>query len=207
MVCSVSFHNIQYLSLPISKATAVATILLPILNGLGIQGSRIYAARSKRSGRNNIGFLSRPTMIVFVVLFIYETVIATLAFTHMVPPDDLTCLLERNWSQLYSNKDEGAIKRIQETHQCCGFNTVKTKAWPFPDKNHSADACAKLFNRQKSCLGDWRQDEQIFAGLLLFVALMTFALKVCPPFLGALDCGGAIRSSSAVLLHMHIANY
>ncbi|MCJ1423940.1 hypothetical protein MMC29_001825 [Sticta canariensis] len=96
----------------------------------------------------------------------------------MVPPDDLTCLLERNWSQLYSNKDDGAIKRIQEAHQCCGLKTVKDKAWPFPDKNHNSDACVKLFNRQKSCLGDWRQDEQIYAGLLLFVALMTFALKL-----------------------------
>lgn len=146
-------------------------------------------------------------MIAFVVLSIYETVIATLAFTHMVPPDDLTCLLERNWSQLYSNKDEGAIKRIQEAHQCCGLNTVKTKAWPFPDKNHKSDACIKLFNRQRSCLGDWRQDEQIYAGLLLFVALMTFTMKVRHPFLRGLDCRGAIRCSSVVLIHVQIANY
>ncbi|MCJ1270473.1 hypothetical protein MMC22_010370 [Lobaria immixta] len=168
----------QSLSLPISKATAIATIILPILNGFGIQGGQIYAARSRRSGRNNTGFLSRPTIIAFTVLAIYETVIATLAFTHMVPPDDLTCLLDRKWSQLWSNKDEGAIKRIQDAHKCCGLKTIRDRAWPFPDKYRGTDECIKAFKRKKSCMGDWRQDEQIQAGLLLFVALMTFALKL-----------------------------
>lgn len=183
------------MSLPISRATAIATIILPILNGLGIQGGQVYVARSRRSGRNNLGFLSRPTIVAFTVLAIYETVIATLAFTHMVPSDDLTCLLDRKWSQIWSNKDEGAIKRIQDAHECCGLNSIRDRAWPFPDKDHGTDACIKAFGRKKSCIGDWRQDEQIQAGLLLFVALMTFALKVRHPFLRDY-CRKAIRYSS-----------
>lgn len=122
-----------------------------------------------------------------MVLAIYETVIATLALTHMVPPDDLTCLLDRKWNQLYSNKDAGAITRIQDAHNCCGLHTAWDKAWPFPDKYHGVDACMKTFHRQKSCLGDWRQDEQIYAGLLLFVALMTFVVKVRHSFGRGLD--------------------
>ena len=176
-------------------------MILPVLNGLGIQGGQIYAARSRKAGRNNVGFLARPTIIASMVLAIYETVIATLAFTHMVPPDDLTCLLDRKWSQLYSNKNAGAIRRIQDAYQCCGFNTAWTKAWPFPDKNHGSDACIKAYNRQKSCLGDWRQDEQIYAGLLLLVALTTFALKVRHPFLRGLDC----RESICFSLQIHFS--
>lgn len=142
-----------------------------------------YAARSRRSGQNSKRFLSSPTIIAFTVLAIYEAVIATLALTHMVPPEDLTCLLQRKWSRLYSNKDEGAIRRIQDAHKCCGLVTANDRAWPFADKSHGNDACIKVFNRHKSCLEAWRQDEQVFAGLLLFVALMTFALKVCHSFL------------------------
>lgn len=205
--CSVSYYNIQSLSLPISRATAIATIILPILNGFVIQGGQTYAARSRRSGRNNIGFLSRPTIIAFMVLAIYETVIATLAFTHMVPPEDLTCLLERTWYRLYSNKDAGAIRRIQDAHQCCGLNSAKDKAWPFADKSHGADACIKAFGRQKSCMADWRQDEQIYAGLLLLVALMTFAIRVRYSFFRELACRGVDRYSSVTSTITYTANF
>lgn len=113
-----------------------------------------------------------------MILTIYETVVSTLALTHMVPPDDLNCALERRWLRLYANHDARAIKRIQEAHQCCGLMTTKDKAWPFQDANHRADACVRAFDRTKSCFRDWRQDEQVFAGLLLFVALTTLILKV-----------------------------
>lgn len=127
-------------------------------------------------------FLSWPTLSAFVLLAIYETVVATLALTHMVPQEDLTCPLERRWGQLYSARDAEAIRRIQDTHQCCGLVTTKDKAWPFQGIDHPSDACVKAFDRHKSCLGVWRQDEQIFAGLLLLVALTTFILKVCNPY-------------------------
>lgn len=104
----------------------------------------------------------------------------------MVPPDDLTCGLHRRWDQLYSKKDATAIRRIQDTHQCCGLVTPKDHAWPFQDRNNNAEACIKAFDRHKGCLLDWRQDEQIFAGLLLLVALSTIGLKVCLPFVANL---------------------
>lgn len=122
-------------------------------------------------------------MTAFLALTLVETIIATLALTHMVTPDNLTCGLRRQWDQLYSNKDATAIRRIQDAHQCCGLVTPKDHAWPFQDKNNEADACITAFDRHKGCLLDWRQDEQIYAGLLLLVALSTIALKVCRPFI------------------------
>lgn len=118
--------------------------------------------------------------LIFLFLIVYEAVIATLAFTHLAPPNDLICGLERTWGRLYSNKDEGAIKRIQDVHPCCGLHTVKDKAWPFADKklDRGSDACSKAFGRQKACLEDWRRDEQINAGLLFIVALSLILLKV-----------------------------
>ena len=95
----------------------------------------------------------------------------------MVPPDDLTCGLRRRWNQLYSRKDATAIRRIQDTHQCCGLVTPNYHAWPFQNKNDKADACIITFDRRKGCLLDWSQDEQINAGLVLLVAQSTIGLK------------------------------
>ena len=117
-------------------------------------------------------------MAAIMLLTIYETVVATLALTHMAPPGNLACPLDRQWGRLYSNKDDGAIRSIQDAHQCCGLHHVKEMAWPFQDQNHGADACSKMLGRQGSCFGQWRRDEQIGAGLLLLVAVMTFLIKV-----------------------------
>lgn len=173
-------NKIQTLSLPISSVTAVATLLLPILNGGGIGGAQYLVTGSGTSNRERKA--PQSWLIIFTLLFlvIYEAVIATLTFVHIAPPSDLVCGLERTWGRLYSNKDEWAIKRIQEVHQCCGLHTVKDKAWPFADKklDRGNDACLKAFGRQKACLGEWRRDEQISAGLLFMVALTLILLKV-----------------------------
>lgn len=175
-------------------------VLIPILNGASITGSQIHASRVRRSNpRKTAGFISWPTVTAFLALTIYETVIATLALTHMVSPDDLTCGLQRQWNRLYSNKDATSIRRIQDAHQCCGLVTAKDHAWPFQDKNNKADACITAFDRHKGCLLDWRQDEQIYAGLLLLVALSAIGLKVCLPFIANLDLKGRIN-------HHHITS-
>ena len=121
--------------------------------------------------------------MIFVLLVIYETAIATLALTHMAPPSELVCGLERQWGALFSNKNAEAIRRIQEQFQCCGFRNVQDRAWPFPDRGHTAGACVEAFGRSDGCLGGWRQMEQVTAGLILLIAVVAFLLKVgCPQF-------------------------
>ena len=166
------------MSLPISKATGIAALILPLATGLGLQGGSSLSRRSANSSVKGHSSLSWSTIAIFVALTIYETVIVTLALTHMVPPSDLTCHLDRQWRQMYSNKNADGIKRIQDAHNCCGLHSVKDMAWPFPAKGRPATACTDTFGRGKSCFGSWRRDEQISAGLFLFVALTTFMLKV-----------------------------
>ena len=116
--------------------------------------------------------------MIFVLLVIYETALATLALTHVAPPSELICGLERQWITMFSNKNAEAIRRIQEQFQCCGFRTVQDRAWPFPGRGHTVRACVEAFGRSKSCLGGWRQMEQVTAGLILLVAVVAFLLKV-----------------------------
>ena len=102
--------------------------------------------------------------------------VATLALTHILPPNSLDCGLNEKWQQLFAGKNERAIKDIQNAFECCGFRTVKDRAWPFP--NTSASPCAAILRRTRSCAADWRRAEQTSAGLLLFVAIAVFVIKV-----------------------------
>lgn len=138
---------------------------------------------AQRVGLRSDGSDAKPAfswsaMVVFMLLIIYETAIATLAFTHMAPPNDLVCGLESRWSHLFRGKDADAIRRIQDQLQCCGLHTSVDRAWPFPDRTHDARACVEAFGRSRGCLGGWLQVEQITGGLILLVAVMAFLLKV-----------------------------
>lgn len=121
---------------------------------------------------------SGPALAVFMLLVIYETVIATLALTHMAPSGNLSCGLDREWARLFTSKNARTTRRIQDRHQCCGLHSVVDRAWPFPDKRHTIQSCVQAFDRQRSCFDGWRRDEQITSGLMLFVAVAVFLLKV-----------------------------
>lgn len=104
----------------------------------------------------------------------YETVVATLALTYIIPPSTLACGLNTNWQKFWKAKDADGIRAIQDTFNCCGFLTVKDRAFPFG----TPSTCAKDFGRSQSCFGPWRGAEQVTAGLLLLVAVVVFILKV-----------------------------
>lgn len=175
---SIALYRIRAFAIPISTVTATATIILPILTGVSLRGAQRLASRSNGSLTSAKPSLSWTTMVVFILLTIYETAIATLALTHMAPPSSLNCQLDQQWSRLFSNKNAEVIRRIQDRYQCCGLHSTVDKAWPFPDRSHPVTACRDAFNRRNSCMGGWRRDEQIAAGLMLLVAVVVFLMKV-----------------------------
>lgn len=174
----VVLYRIRAFSLPISAVTATATIVLPVITGVSVRGAQRLSIRANGSSARAKMSFSWSAIIVFVLLIIYETAIATLALTHMAPPSELICGLERQWVTLFSNKNADAIRRIQEQLQCCGFRNAQDRAWPFPDKRHTARACIEAYGRNTSCLDGWRQMEQVTGGLILLIAVVTFLLKV-----------------------------
>lgn len=175
----VSLSQIRYLSLPISTATPTAAIILPLLTGIGIRGAQSLLTRSNDNLLKRGSPPSWVLPVFFVALVVYETVIATLAVSQMLPSEALTCQLFERWQSLWSNRDAEAIKRIQDAHNCCGFRYLKDKTWPFAG-NHGAETCSIMYGRDRPCLPAWRRDHQINAGLLLLVAVGTFLVKVSP---------------------------
>lgn len=51
--------------------------------------------------------------------------------------------------------------------------------WPFPTKERPVTACRDAMGRGESCLGFWRRDLRVAAGLLMGVAVGCFVVKVC----------------------------
>lgn len=114
-------------------------------------------------------------MIAFFLVF--ETVLATLAGTHVSPPGSLTCALREMWEKLYDTKDYEAIRTIQDTFSCCGFNSPTDMAFPFPDASHGVDACMMKYDRDDACFEAWRMEERKVAIMLLVVPVAVFVWK------------------------------
>ncbi len=170
-----AFQQIRSLSLPIPPALGLFTILLPLITGISTRGA--YGL-IKRASKKEDYLLTIPLIGVLGFQLIYETVIATLAIGYIVPPSALACDLDQKWLLLYREKDEKAIRAIQDRFNCCGLNSVFDRAFPF---SGGRSECSRVFGRDKSCFGEWRQAEQLSAGLFLLVALVVFMIKVPPP--------------------------
>jgi len=170
-VAGFAYSQIKFLSLPIPQALALFTVVLPLLTGFSTQ---VVYSLIQRSSRNEQNQLTLPLIAVIGFQLIYETVVATLALTHIIPPDALICGLGDRWMKLFMANDGDAIRAIQDSFKCCGFKTIKDNAFPFGQPSE----CSEIFGYTKSCLKAWRKAEQINAGLLLLVAVVVFVLKV-----------------------------
>ncbi|KAL2065642.1 hypothetical protein VTL71DRAFT_3312 [Oculimacula yallundae] len=173
-IAGYALSQIRILSLPIPQALALLTVFLPLITAVSTQGTYGLV---RRSANNEPYQLTIPLIAVIGFQLIYETIIATLALTHMIPPESLICGLESKWKVWWSahNRSAGeSIRVIQDAFDCCGFNSVKDRSWPFTQPA----TCAQSFGRTQSCVGSWRRAEQINAGLLLLVAVVVFIIKV-----------------------------
>ncbi|KAL7951012.1 hypothetical protein V8C42DRAFT_136194 [Trichoderma barbatum] len=145
----VHFHS-AHLSLPVSSTVTFLTILLPIISFLN---SYIYPTLL-HSARNSSHPLHRLSPTILQTLQgIFTTILATLLFQDVVPSTTVECLLDNQWKRLFRAHDGESIRLIQDTLNCCGLNTVKDRAFPFPPAD--ANTCAKTFGRDHACRGPW----------------------------------------------------
>ena len=177
LILSYAYSQIRFLSLPIPQALGLFTIALPLITGVSTHGAYGLIQRASKTEQNQ---LTIPLIAVIGFQLIYETIVATLALTHTLPPAALGCGLDAKWTELYRGKNENAIRAIQDSFHCCGLRSVVDKAWPLNPAGRSL--CAEYTGRTKSCFGEWKKAEQINAGLFLLVAVVLFVMKVQQSF-------------------------
>jgi hypothetical protein len=179
MAIRYALFRLETLSLPIPTAIGVMTILVPFLAAAVIQRA-IAAAR---------GVGPRPAWLGTLVftLSVLETVLATLAGSHLIPVSGLRCALDDRWQTLFQAMNGNAIRRVQDALGCCGLHSLDDMSWPFPANSTDARTCAALTGRTRSCFLQWRKEEQGVAGMVLVVVVMAFVWKVVYQWIGLWD--------------------
>lgn len=51
-------------------------------------------------------------------------------------------------------------------------------AFPFPDREHGADACEVRYERTRGCFEAWEGQERVVAGIMMAVAVGVFLWMV-----------------------------
>jgi len=178
LLAAYALHQTTTYSLPIPTILSALTVALPPLAGITLETliSFQYQLASKKGAAQT----SKIFQVVNGAFLIYETLLATLAGTHISPLGGLRCPLHDKWQELFHIKNSERIRRIQNAFECCGFSTTKEMAWPFPGNGRGADACVVRYAERadKPCLEDWRDMERKVAIVLLVVPLGVFLWKV-----------------------------
>jgi hypothetical protein len=181
-----ALHSSHVYSLPIADILGGLSVALPALAGVALETVISLNERLAAKGQLQTSRIFQITVVAFLV---FETVLATLAGTHISPPGDLDCALRERWQSLFRTKDGESIKRIQNRFACCGLGSTKDMAWPFPGNGRDVDACMVRYERTESCLGAWREEERKVAIMLLVVPVAVFVWKVRAVVLRVRGCG------------------
>ncbi|KAE8135453.1 hypothetical protein BDV38DRAFT_272800 [Aspergillus pseudotamarii] len=165
-----------YLPLPISLSAT--TTILPILTPILLFLAR-FASNPSTTGTNTPTFRNQfITSAISYLLTILPSGLGTLALTYLFAPDLLVCQLNNQWQSYYHNKDSRAIRTIQDSLHCCGFRSVKDRAWPFKDKDNNDNACVKQIGYDRACLGPWEQEDKTAAWMVFWAAVLVLVVKV-----------------------------
>jgi hypothetical protein len=179
-----ALHKMRALHLPIPTVLGAFTLVLPAITGLVLETLTSSANSTDQSGKAVVKwspkFGTRASLSQYAIplLFVYETVLATLAGTYLAPVSGLRCGLDERWRDLYKAKNEKAIRRIQDAFNCCGLHSRVDMAYPFPSKERLADACLKMYERKSNCFEAWRGEERGMAGLILAITAGVAVWKV-----------------------------
>ncbi|KAI0205664.1 hypothetical protein F4808DRAFT_240522 [Astrocystis sublimbata] len=153
------------LSLPISTATAVLTILLPLFTAANVIYTPIL---NRRTGLPSLLQLLLPAL--HIIQGVLAVIIATLAAQGFTPGRTLECGLEGNWQQLWHTHNFRTIERIQNAFECCGFHSVIDRVWP--------QQCSDIYDRTTSCDGPWGAAMQRTSGLQFTVAVLAGIIQL-----------------------------
>ena len=150
------------------------TLLAILLPCLGALNALYFKHQLQLSGTNFLPFALQLLQLLFT------TILGTLFSSDIASSEGQQCRLETQWKRFWTGHDEQAIRHIQDVFKCCGFRTVKDRAWPFPhgNPNDTQPSCAVQFNRDVPCIGPWEKALQRNNSIGLFIVVVVALLQV-----------------------------
>lgn len=179
----VHFHSAA-LSLPIAPVVTILTAILPIAGFINayVYPSLLYSSHHEivpRSAGSRLRELIPSALQTLQALA--TAVLATLLFEGAAPSVGLSCVLENRWMTMFRAHDAGSIRQIQDILECCGLNSVKDRAYPFPQDGGRPSSCAVTYDRSVACREPWTAALSSNAGIDLGVVLAVGVLQVNLP--------------------------
>ncbi|KAF4343687.1 hypothetical protein FBEOM_2360 [Fusarium beomiforme] len=170
------------LSLAISPTLSILTILLPIV---GFLNTAFYPGIRRTTRSSSSGVAQLAPLIVQVLQALVTTILATLLIERAVPSEVMGCMLDKKWMSMFRAHDAGSIRRIQDAFDCCGLNSIRDRAYPFPGTAPSN--CAETYGRSSACREPWSGALQTLSLLDLAVVLGVGLIQMLGLFLAKKD--------------------
>ncbi len=172
VLSAVAWAKASDLSLPIPLALPALNVLLPILTALATPLSRRFATSVKKHALR----LALPYMAYFSTLAPFTLFILSLVYA--LPSDLRACAADRQWLRMFDNKNERSVRTIQTRLQCCGYNSMHDRAWPFPSRNVDVRTCERTMGYTVACGEMWRHWEVFVAALTAAASFLNCLMTV-----------------------------
>lgn len=157
------------LSLPIPLSLSIIATFMPLISATIIPLTLALNRRLKHR------LPTIPNLVTYL-LSLFAAIILTLALSYSHPSPVQTCQLETRWSQLFRTKNADAVRNIQSTLHCCGFNSMHDRAYPFPSRDTDVRTCERTSGYSRRCVDSWRREESRVAGLVGFGGICLLSL-------------------------------
>jgi hypothetical protein len=166
-IATVVHFNSVSLSLPISPVISVLAAVLPIAGFLNayVYPSLLYASHSDSCHQSGVlaRFRKMSPFILQTLQALVAAVLATLLLEGAVPSQVMRCVIENRWLAMFRAHDAGSIRHIQDRFDCCGFNSVRDRGYPFPGSAPST--CPETYGRNVACRPAWTTAMQMTTGM------------------------------------------
>lgn len=132
--------------------------------------SKLFVRQGKLQAVWSIA-LSYIVLVTPIVLIVMSAV-----YTFSV--DARMCSSELQWRRWFRNKDEAVIRSIQDAYRCCGLNSMRDQAWPFPSRNTDASTCQRTSGFRTHCGPLWQDQLQATAVFCIVASILLHLLSV-----------------------------
>ena len=149
-------------------------MVLPVL---GFLNTAFYPSIRRATKSSSSGVAKLAPLIFQVLQALITTILATLLLERAVPSEMMGCMLDKKWMGMFRAHDARSIRYIQDAFDCCGLNSIRDRAYPFP--NTAPSNCAETYGRRSPCREPWSGALQKLSLLDLSVVLVVGLIQVC----------------------------
>ena len=171
---AISWTRLIQLSLALPLALPALNVLFTLLIAASAASGQFLSHRNRKA----LISLSRSMSTLAL------TILFTLSLVYAMPSDMQSCAADRQWLRMFESKNAIAVRKIQSNLHCCGYNSMRDRAWPFPSKDVDVGTCEKTQGYYIACGALWRQEQQFAAvmsataSFLNWLLMVTFHLRI-----------------------------